>query len=575
MSVRTIGFNYSKKYLLKSIFWVLAIFLGILQTWANRYSVWMDVLSYLDIGDAYLRGDWNAAINACWSPLYSWLLGLALFAFKPSPYWELLVVKGVNFLIYLLTIVCFDFFLNELIRYYQKKIIQNTQNESLKVPQWVWIVLGYTLFIWASVKWLVVYRDTPDMVVTALVYLAAGIVLRIYTSSPSWFNFIALGMVLGFGYLSKSSMFPLAFVFLVTSLFSVGNLRRALPRVLVALLIFTIISAPFIAALSLQKGRLTFGDAGKLNYAWYVSPQVPDLNWQGLPPGSGIPKHPTRKIFNYPEAYEFSTPVNGTFPLWYDPSYWNEGLKPQLNLSKQVKCLAANTSFCYKLFLGSLIFSYLILVCISGSSSLILKNLIGNWRLLIPAVAGLCGFMVLTYLPGENQPWGFVQTRYIAPFIVLLFAGVFSSVHLPDSKKLKQLILSLTIFALVINGGILFYRASKDLATIIETPEHIQWQIANSLSQVGIQPGEKVAILGQEEYYWARLAKVKIIASIPDVKDFWIANIVDRAEVLKTIEKTGARAVVQRPGYMTIPDTSTVGWQEIGNTRCYFYLFKK
>jgi hypothetical protein len=76
----------TNKYLLKSTCWLLAILLGALQTWANRYSVWVDVVSYLDIGDAYLQGNWTTAINACWSPFYSWLLGLALLIFKPSPY---------------------------------------------------------------------------------------------------------------------------------------------------------------------------------------------------------------------------------------------------------------------------------------------------------------------------------------------------------------------------------------------------------------------------------------------------------------------------------------------------------
>ena len=31
-----------------------------------------DGVSYLDIGDAYFRGDWKAAVNAYWSPVYSW-----------------------------------------------------------------------------------------------------------------------------------------------------------------------------------------------------------------------------------------------------------------------------------------------------------------------------------------------------------------------------------------------------------------------------------------------------------------------------------------------------------------------
>ena len=42
-----------------------------------------DGISYLDIGDAYLRGDWYVAVNAMWSPFYSWLAGFWLMLFKP------------------------------------------------------------------------------------------------------------------------------------------------------------------------------------------------------------------------------------------------------------------------------------------------------------------------------------------------------------------------------------------------------------------------------------------------------------------------------------------------------------
>jgi hypothetical protein len=180
----------------------------------------------------------------------------------------------------------------------------------------------------------------------------------------------------------------------------------------------------------------------------------------------------------------------------------------------------------------------------------------------------------MTSILGEEPPWEFLQTRYIAPFVILLFAGVFSSVRLPDTQQSKRLILGLTIAVLFTIGIQFSSQSAKDLRTILRKSEHIQWQIANRLSQLGIKPGEKVAILGQEDYYWARLSKVKIVASIPDVEEFWTANAVTRAEVLKAITKTGARAVVQRPGFMNIPDISTRGWQEISNTHCYVYLLQ-
>ncbi len=102
------AFDQSKKYSLKAFFWTVAILLGVFQAWTNRYRLASDdAIAYLDIGDAYLRGEWKEAINGYWSPLYYWLLGLTISVLNPSPYWEFFVVKIVNFLIYLFALVRF------------------------------------------------------------------------------------------------------------------------------------------------------------------------------------------------------------------------------------------------------------------------------------------------------------------------------------------------------------------------------------------------------------------------------------------------------------------------------------
>ena len=64
------------------------------------HSMNADGISYLDMGDAYFRGDWQMAVNGVWSPLYAWILGAALYVIQPSLHWEFAVVHLVNFLIY-------------------------------------------------------------------------------------------------------------------------------------------------------------------------------------------------------------------------------------------------------------------------------------------------------------------------------------------------------------------------------------------------------------------------------------------------------------------------------------------
>lgn len=554
----------------RAVVWLIAILLGALQAWVYRFVPSSeDIVSYLDIADAYLQGEWNVAINGTWSPLYSWLLGLIISILKPSPYWEFPVVKFLNFLIYLFALICFDLFLRELIFFYQEKTPQSP-NRAFIMPEWAWAILGYTLFIWSSLVWIGIYCDTPDLCTAALVYLASGIVLRVHTRSDSWFNFIMLGLCLGFGYLSKAAMFPLAFVFLTTAMLSVCNLRRALPRVLVALLVFTIVSSPFIVALSIAKGRLTFSDAGKLSYAWFVNPGdfiIPDHHWQGGPPGSGTPKHPTRKILDAPPVYEFGTPIRGTYPPWTEPSYWYEGLTVKFNLKKMIRILWRNTSFYYTQFLGSLILSYLILICVASRfRSFLIRDLAKNWRLFIPAIAGLVIYMI----PTDFQ-LNFIRlqpsTRFIAPFIVLLFAGAFASVRLPNSHKSKKLIVSLSTIALIIIVG-RSYQESQTFVTVLRQPEHIHWQVTDGLNQLKSQSGEKVAILGSEDdhEFWARLARVKIVAQIPDISNFWAQDVESISEVFKTVEKTGARIIVNSPQSKMPDSISTASWQKIGNT---------
>ena len=109
---------------------LLAAALGALDSWAARSVLNPMGVSYLDMGDAYFRGDWGTAINGFWSPLYSLPLGLAMRLIKPSPEWEFPVVHLVNYLIYLCALFAFDFFLRELVRVYKERKLSSLSDES-------------------------------------------------------------------------------------------------------------------------------------------------------------------------------------------------------------------------------------------------------------------------------------------------------------------------------------------------------------------------------------------------------------------------------------------------------------
>ena len=71
-----------KNFRLERLLRWTGILLAAACTWTGRYYINADVISYLDVADAYLRSDWQHAINGHWSPLYSWILATILWIWR-------------------------------------------------------------------------------------------------------------------------------------------------------------------------------------------------------------------------------------------------------------------------------------------------------------------------------------------------------------------------------------------------------------------------------------------------------------------------------------------------------------
>src|SRR6266536_3691344 len=149
--------------------WVVAVSVGAAQAWATRFTMNPDGISYLDIGDAYWRHDWHNAINTYWSPLYSWILGFFINVIKPTPYWEYPLVHLVNFLIYVVALGCFEFFLVTFITSRKHREQFLVGHEQVGMPEFFWWVVGYSLFLTASLVLNGLHFATPDICVQAFV----------------------------------------------------------------------------------------------------------------------------------------------------------------------------------------------------------------------------------------------------------------------------------------------------------------------------------------------------------------------------------------------------------------------
>ncbi len=558
---------------LRLALWGLAAILGFVQAWANRYELLSsDALPYLDIATAYLHGDWDVAVNSYWSPLYSWLLAAALWIVKPQPYWELSVIRLVNWAIFLYAMICFDFLMREFLRWKRWQAADSLNENQPAPPDWVYVIFGYSLFVWFSIFQIQVASEHPDILLSGFIYLSVGILLRIQRKEANWLTFAAFGLVLGAGYLAKAVMFPLAFVFLSMSLFAFGNFKKAMARVALATIVFLIVAAPFVAAISKSKNRLTFGETGKLNYAWFVnlgweSTGHTTLYWEGEVPETGKPVHPLRKAHGHPVIYEFAEPVGGTYPPWYDPSYWYEGIRPHFELSGQLRRLALNFLGYYEIFFFSAQFGLMV-----GMLTLYLMSegrrigwLARRWILIVPGIVIMALYSLVC-----------VEPRYVDASLVILWLGLFSGVRpserWPSARLSANLALAFASLIFILSIG----SSSSEIVTTARSfikgeniEAHQHWKMAVRLKEMGVQPSDKLAIIGRGFHaYWARLAGVKIVAELPFRDSFWGADEAARQRAFSVLAKTGAKFFVADNMPVSF---SKVGWEKVPDTKYYVY----
>src|SRR5580700_3626852 len=81
---------------------LVALAIGLLSAWhGGVLTVSDDGVSYLDLSDAWRNHDWLTAANGCWSPAYPVMLAATLGLFHPSAFLEPVVIRGLNFLLYI------------------------------------------------------------------------------------------------------------------------------------------------------------------------------------------------------------------------------------------------------------------------------------------------------------------------------------------------------------------------------------------------------------------------------------------------------------------------------------------
>ena len=558
--------------------WAVIIAVVAVHLWLYRFEmINLDGISYLELGEAWRDGRWADAISTYWSPLYAWVLGAAFAVVRPTPYWEYPLVHAVNGVITLGALAGFAYLLRGLLN-------AREHDDERAMPAEVFVAAAYALFLWASIELLVVWMESPDLLGAMFVFTASGAVVRMIggpapadaarrTSRAS--DAVILGVSVGLGYLARASMLPIGVLFLAAPI--VTHRWRAVRGVLIAGVAAAVLIVPWVTAMSLTHHRLTVGDAGRLNYVWFVNnsedwprrwpPHWPHFSGE---PENGVSIHPARHLANDPVVYEFASPIAGTYPMWYDPSWWYEGVHAHVDVKDQLRrfwisagdvCRLATINPYNLEFLNPqpalaalLLMLVLALRAISGTA--VLRSRLAPW------VAPLGAFAIYAAV--------YVEPRYLGGYIVVLWllaldalrphAGVPQRALVRAGGIAMTAVLTATVVAATWMEG---WPAVQRVRWGQPAEVHASWIEAQRMQSLGLQPGDAIGVAGgaQAATRWAHLARLHIVAEVPQVEMPKVLGDADaaRARMLAAFAKAGARwAVIEEPGGAPIP-----GWQRV------------
>lgn len=575
------------------LYLLLLLPVGWLTMLYQPYSVDGDGVAYMDIADLLRTHRWAGAINGYWNPLYPAALAIGQAVAHPSRWHELPVYRCVNFVIFLVEAGAVLLFVAALDTLRSRWAFEEKASEPTSTPllsRQALQLIGLGLLVIASQRELAVAGIKPDALLQALMMLAFAALLHCL-ATESLLSAALMGVCFGLAYLTKSFAFLVAFLSAAVLVVFLSRLQR--PRFgraavagTLALVCFGAVAGPYIAALSREKGRFDFGDSGALNYAWYAggTEKMHVEPWMTDTFGSATVHlvHPDVQLRDKPEIYSYRQEPYGTYPEWFDPSFFHEHTVPHLNLPVLVRRDARNVVLVLRYLLNHPEGPLLLALLLATGTHIAWRG--GKpfpfWLPMVLISAAMWGLYLLVN----------IEERYVTLAYLTLLLPIFAALRAPMVEKISHETGSpwqayaaagmVAIMAFLALGESL--RLALDQRRSLAHPAWISPEIygaAEGLAAMGVRPGEEIACMGTlacvNDTYWMRLAGVRTLTEVynPDpahLRAEW-SGLPNRAEVEQVLRAAGAKVLVARfdPGPMNGADTALQGWQELGDTDFY------
>ena len=576
--------------------WLYAVLAFLVTVWYTPfdwYQIDGDAVGYMDLSGYMLAHRWSLVVNGYWHPLYPAVLALGQIIFRPTRFHELSAFYWMSDAIFVLEVLSMVAFTAGLCRLRSR--LAQAQTFLLGAP--VLHLFGLALLLIAVQRELSPGKIRPDALLQALLLFGVASLANLLATGRTRYA-VPMGLSLGLAYLTKS--FALAFtfaslvIFVVAALFLVRlPLRRIVLSLGVVLLCFGAIAGPYIAALSRQHHRLDMGDSGALNYAWFVG-DTEKLHLQPSMTNSfGAASvhliHPEKQLLGDPPVYSFQGYPYGTYPPWFDPTYFNEHIVPHVSLRQALPRMAKNVELTLKYGFDHLE-AWIILGVLVLCGVPVLRR--GRERAFAAPVLAI-GLAVWAIYGLVN-----IEQRYVTVGFLIIIMALFASLLTPmeyassqAGEDGRQPDLTRSLAAVLILGLALL--EVGEFTRILLSARRLQSQMgvpagwynpqifgaAEALDQLGLPKDTAIGCIGREvcliDTYVARLASLHITSEIfvPGAAPQDFAAAVGPAKMQAAedaMRQDGAAIIV---GFFDTGALSPVpaGWRRLGSSSYYYF----
>lgn len=277
---------------------LISALLCVALAWAGRTALNPDGVSYLDMAARMGAGDWAAAVQGYWSPLYPALLALVTTVCGATGSALLALVHATNAAI---AIACIAL-LWRLARMHGDPIVARGL---------------FAAFLLCSARTPRLDAVTPDLLLLAAVVGIGSELLQ--HEGRRW---LPLGLWMGTAYLAKTSSWPWL---LVSALLLLLLGRREMRRIVLrASAVAAAVMLVWVVPMSLVANAPTLGSSGRLNACWYLDrcdSRTPDTH-------AGTHARMGAITLADGEAVAIAdfTGTPWTYLPWSDPTAWESGV---------------------------------------------------------------------------------------------------------------------------------------------------------------------------------------------------------------------------------------------------------